>query len=97
MMRSFSQILKAVTEIEKAGGQPFEDLKKLFSPEKLAQMRNRLPPDLYAEFAASLFKLASVAPKLQNLQTLTTEEKKKIPNEILETAEITAKIAASKQ
>ena len=82
MMRSFSQILKAVTEIEKAGGQPFEDLKKLFSPEKLAEMRNRLPPDLYAEFAASLFKLASVAPKLQNLQALTTEEKKKISNEI---------------
>jgi hypothetical protein len=48
MMRSFSQILKAVTEIEEAGGQPFEVLKKLFSPEKLAQMRNRAPPDLYA-------------------------------------------------
>jgi hypothetical protein len=47
-MRSFSQILKAVTEIEEAGGQPFEVLKKLFSPEKLAQMRNTLPPDLYA-------------------------------------------------
>ncbi len=79
MMRSFSQILKAVTEIEEAGGQPFDEvLKKLFSPEKLAEM----PPDLYAEFAASLFKLASVAPKLQNLQALTTEEKKKISNEI---------------
>jgi len=36
-------------------------------------MRNRPPPDLYAE---SLFKLASVAPKLENLQALTTEEKK---------------------
>jgi hypothetical protein len=97
-MRSFSQILKAVTEIEEAGGQPFDEvLKKLFSPEKLAEMRNRLPPDLYAEFAASLFKLASVAPKLQNLQALTTEEKKKISNEILEIAEIMAKIAASKQ
>jgi hypothetical protein len=47
-MRSFSQTLKAVTEIEEAGGQPLEVLKKLFSPEKLAQMRNRQPPDLYA-------------------------------------------------
>jgi len=92
MMRSFSQILKAATEIEEAGGQPFDEvLKKLFSPEKLAEMRNRPPPDLYA---ASLFKLASVAPKLQNLQALTTEEKKKISNEI---AEIMAKTAASKQ
>ena len=64
MMRSFSQILKAVTEIEEAGGQPFDELlKKLSSPEKLAEMRNRLPPDLYA---ASLFKLTAVAPKLQN-------------------------------
>jgi len=98
MMRSFSQILKAVTEIEEAGGQPFDEvLKKLFSPEKLAEMRNTLPPDLYAEFAASLFKLTAVAPKLQNLQALTTEEKKKISNEILEIAEIMAKIAASKQ
>jgi len=44
--------------------------------EKLAEMRNRLPPDLYAEFAASLFKLASAAPKLQNPLALTTEEKK---------------------
>jgi len=49
MMRSFSQILKAETEIEEAGGQPFDEaLKKLFSPEKLAEMRNTLPPDLYA-------------------------------------------------
>jgi hypothetical protein len=48
-MRSFSQILKAVTEIEEAGGQPFDEvLKKLFSPEKLAQMRNTPPSDLYA-------------------------------------------------
>jgi len=98
MMRSFSQILKAMTEIEEAGGQPFDEvLKKLFSPEKLAEMRNRLPPDLYAELAASLFKLTAVVPKLQNLQALTTEEKKKISNEILEIAEIMAKIAASKQ
>jgi len=83
MMRSFSQILKAVTEIEEAGGQPFDEvLKELFSPEKLAEMRNSLPPDLYAEFAASLFKLASEAPKLQNLQAHTTEEKKKTSNEI---------------
>jgi len=77
-MRSYSQILKAVAEIEEASREPFDEvLKKLFSPEKLAEMRNRLPPDLYAEFAAPLFKLASVAPKLQNPLALTTEEKKK--------------------
>jgi hypothetical protein len=97
MMRSFSQILKAVTEIEKAGGQPFEDLKKLFSPEKLAEMRNRVPPNLYAVFAVALFRLTAAAPKLQNPLALTTEEKKKLSNEILEIAEIMAKIAASKQ
>jgi hypothetical protein len=76
IMRSYSQILKAVTEIEEAGGQPFDEvLKKLFSPEKLAEMHNRLPPDLYAEFAAPLFKLTAVAPKLQN-PLLSTEEKR---------------------
>ncbi|NAZ34134.1 MAG: hypothetical protein GU356_07610 [Pyrobaculum sp.] len=95
-MRSYSQILKAVAEIEEASREPFDEvLKRPFSPEKLAEMRNRPPPDLYAEFAASLFKLTAVAPKLQNLQALTTEEKK-ISNEI-EIAEIMAKIAASKQ
>jgi hypothetical protein len=79
MMRSFSQTLKAVTEIEEAGGQPFDEvLKKLFSPEKLAEMRNTQT----STPAASLFKLASEAPKLQNLQAHTTEEKKKISNEI---------------
>jgi hypothetical protein len=78
-MRSFSQILKAVTEIEEAGGQPFDEvLKKLFSPEKLAEMRNTQT----STPAASLFKLASEAPKLQNLQAHTTEEKKKTSNEI---------------
>jgi hypothetical protein len=98
IMRSYSQILKAVAEIEEAGGQPFDEvLKKLFSPEKLAEMHNRVPPDLYAEFAASLFKLTAVAPKLQNPLALSTEEKKKLSNEILEIAEIVAKIAASKQ
>jgi hypothetical protein len=96
MMRSFSQTLKAVTEIEEADGQPFEVLKKLFSTEKLAEMRNRLPPQTSTP-AASLFKLASEAPKLQNLQALTTEEKKKTSNEIPEIAEIMAEIAASKQ
>jgi len=96
MMRSFSQILKAVTEIEEAGGQPFDEvLKRLFSPEKLAEMRNRAPPDLYAEFAASLFKLASVAPKLQNPLALTTEEKKKLSSEMLEIAETVAKIVTT--
>ena len=76
-------LAKRRQKIEEAGGQPFDEvMKKLFSPEKLAEIRSRLPPDLYAEFAASLFKLASVAPKLQNLQALTTEEKKKISNEI---------------
>ena len=91
-MRSYSQILKAVAEIEEASREPFDEvLKRLFSTEKLAEMRNRLPPDLYAEFAASLFKLASVAPKLQNPLALTTEEKKKLSNEILEIAETVAK------
>ncbi|MFZ8809219.1 MAG: hypothetical protein ACO2PN_27900 [Pyrobaculum sp.] len=98
MMRSYSQILKAVAEIEEAGGQPFDEmLKKLFSPEKLAEMRNRVPPNLYAVFAVSLFKLTAAAPKLQNPLALSTEEKKKLSNEILEIAEIMAKIAASKQ
>ena len=63
----------------------------VFSPEKLAEMRDRLPPDLYAEFAASLFKPTEVAPKLQNPLALTTEEKKKLSNEILEIAETVAK------
>jgi len=77
MMRSYSQILKAVAEIE--------------------EMRNRAPPNLYAVFAVALFRLTAAAPKLQNPLTLTTEEKKKLSNEILELAEIMAKIAASKQ
>ena len=95
-MRSYSQILKAVAEIEEASREPFDEvLKRLFSPEKLAEMRNRLPPDLYAEFAASLFKLTAVAPKLQNPLALTTEEKKKLSNEILEIAETVAKIATT--
>jgi len=77
MMRSYSQILKAVAEIEEAGGQPFDEmLKKLFSPEKLAEMRNRVPPNLYAVFAVALFRLTAAAPKLQNPLALTTEEKK---------------------
>ena len=95
IMRSYSQILKAVAEIEEAGGQPFDEmLKKLFSPEKLAKMRNRAPPNLYAAFAATLFRLTAAAPKLQNPLALTTEEKKKLSNEI---AEIMTKLAASKQ
>ncbi|MFZ8839848.1 MAG: hypothetical protein ACO2PM_13255, partial [Pyrobaculum sp.] len=78
MMRSYSQILKAVAEIEEAGGQPFDEmLKKLFSPEKLAEMRNRAPPNLYAVFAVALFRLTAAAPKLQNPLALTTEEKKR--------------------
>ena len=95
-MRSYSQILRAVAEIEEASREPFDEvLKRLFSPEKLAEMRNRLPPDLYAEFAASLFRLASVAPKLQNPLALTTEEKKKLSSEMLEIAETVAKIVTT--
>jgi hypothetical protein len=83
MMRSYSQILKAVAEIEEVGGQPFDEmLKKLFSPEKLAEMRNRVPPNLYAIFAVALFRLTAAAPKLQNPLALSTEEKKKLSNEI---------------
>jgi hypothetical protein len=82
MMRSYSQILKAVAEIEEAGRQPFDEiLKKLFSPEKLAEMRNRVPPNLYAVFAVALFKLTAAAPKLQNPLALSTEEKKKLSND----------------
>ncbi len=77
MMRSYSQILKAVAEIEEAGRQPFDELlKKLFSPEKLAEMRNRAPPNLYAVFAVALFRLTAAAPKLQNPLALSTEEKR---------------------
>jgi hypothetical protein len=94
-MRSFSQILKAATEIEKAGGQPFEVLKSCSAQRNSPKCATHCPQT--STPAASLFKLTAVAPKLQNLQTLTTEEKKKISNEILEIAEITAKIAASKQ
>ena len=98
IMRSYSQILKAVAEIEEAGRQPFDEiLKKLFSPEKLTEMRNKVPPNLYAVFAIALFKLTATAPKLQDPLALTTEEKKKLSNEIAEIAEIMAKIAASKQ
>ena len=98
IMRSYSQILKAVAEIEEAGRQPFDEiLKKLFSPEKLTEMRNKVPPNLYAVFAIALFKLTATAPKLQNPLALTTEEKKKLSNEIAEIAEIMAKIAASNQ
>jgi len=67
IMRSYSQILKAVAEIEEAGRQPFDEiLKKLFSPEKLTEMRNRVPPNFYAVFTVALFKLTAAAPKLQN-------------------------------
>lgn len=98
IMRSYSQILKAVAEIEEAGRQPFDEiLKKLFSPEKLTEMRNKVPPNLYAVFAIALFKLTATAPKLQDPLALTTEEKKKLSNEIAEIAEIMAKIAASNQ
>jgi hypothetical protein len=48
--------------------------------EKFAKMRNKPRPQISTP-AASLFKLASEAPKLQNLQALTTEEKNS--NEIL--------------
>ena len=76
-MRSYSQLLKAVAEIEEASREPFDEvLKRPFSPGKLAEMRNRLPPDLYDEFAASLFKPTEVAPKLQNPLAPTTEEKR---------------------
>jgi hypothetical protein len=60
-------------------------------------MRNIVPPNRYAVFAVALFKLTAAEPKLQNPLALTTEEKKKLSNEIAETAEIMAKIAASKQ
>lgn len=60
-------------------------------------MRNRAAPSLYAVFAVALFRLTAAAPKPQNPLALTTEEKKKLSNEIAEIAEIMAKIAASKQ
>jgi len=59
-------------------------------------MRHRAPPNLYAVFAVALFKLTAAAPKLQ-LPSAYHRRKKKLSNEIAEIAEITAKIAASKQ
>jgi hypothetical protein len=93
-LRSYSQILETMAEIEETAKKTFDEvLKEVFNPDRLAEMRNRLPPDLYAEFAASLFKLASVAPKLQNPLALTTEEKKKISDDMLKIAETIAKIS----
>ena len=92
-LRSYSQILETMAEIEETAKKTFDVLKEVFNPDRLAEMRNRLPPDLYAEFAASLFKLASVAPKLQNPLALTTEEKKKISDDMLKIAETIAKIS----
>jgi hypothetical protein len=86
----FSQILKATTEIKEAGGQPLEVLKKLFSPQKLAQMRNRLPPDLYARRTNS-------PQKRQNYKTSkhSPQKRKRRLQTKLETAEIMTKTAAS--
>ena len=92
-LKSYSQILETMAEIEETAKKTFDVLKEVFNPDRLAEMRNRLPPDLYAEFAASLFKLASVAPKLQNPLALTTEEKKKISDDMLKIAETIAKIS----
>jgi hypothetical protein len=92
-LRSYSQILETMAEIEETAKKTFDVLKEVFNPDRLAEMRNRLPPDLYAEFAASLFKLASVAPKLQNPLALTTEEKKKISDDMLKIAETITKIS----
>ena len=92
-LKSYSQILETMAEIEETAKKTFDVLKEVFNPDRLAEMRNRLPPDLYAEFAASLFKLASVPPKLQNPLALTTEEKKKISDDMLKIAETIAKIS----
>jgi hypothetical protein len=86
-----------VAEIEEAGGQPFDEmLKKLFSPEKLAEMRNRLPPDLYARRISLQTRLSS-AKTTKPPNTHHRKEKKRRFQTKLEIAKIMAKTAASKQ
>jgi hypothetical protein len=98
MMRSYSQILKAVAEIEQAGGQPFDEmLKKLFSPEKLAEMRNRVPPKPLRRIRRSSFQADCGGAKTTKPPSAYHRRKKKLSNEIAETAEIMTKIATSKQ
>ena len=88
MLKSFAHILREVADIEETSGKQLGEIaQQLLTPEKLANLHTNLPPDIYSEFIAALFKLASISSTIKDPLILSTADKRKISDDLLKIAE----------
>jgi len=93
LLEAYARVLLAIAEVEEATGKRFDEfLRGLFTPEKLRDLYNKLPGEVYGEFMASLLKLVSISSTFQNPLTLPASEKKRVSGEVKEVAESIRKV-----
>jgi len=55
MLRAFTHLLGSITDIKEMNGRRLT-VQQMFTPERLAELHEKLQPEIYGEFIAALFK-----------------------------------------
>jgi len=55
MLRAFAHLLRSITDIKEMNGRRLT-VQQMFAPERLADLHEKLSPEIYGGFIAALFK-----------------------------------------
>lgn len=93
ILKVYAQMLNNIADLEEATGKRFDEyLKELLTPARFVELYEKMPPDIYGELMALLFRLATLSSIVQNPIILPTGEKRRIASEILKISESLEKI-----
>ena len=87
MLKLYAAMLNSIADIEEASGKKADELlKELLSPQNLAKLSQKLPPDVFGAFMSALLRLATTFASVQNPLALPSNEKRRLASELNEIA-----------
>jgi len=93
VLKLYADILNAIASVEEASGKKADELlRELLSPQNLAKLSQKLPPDMFGEFMSALLRLTTLA-SVQNPLALPSNEKRKLASELSEVVKSIEKVA----
>jgi len=93
VLKLYADMLNAIASVEEASGKKADELlRELLSPQSLAKLGQKLPPDMFGEFMSALLRLTTLA-SVQNPLALPSNEKRKLASELSEVVKSIEKVA----
>jgi len=83
MLKLLGRVLREVADFEESEKERLDQaLNEMLAPERLAELSEKLPPEVFGTFIAATMKFATVAGKFQGFWQLPPSEKRKLAEEV---------------